>query len=805
MTEEDAAEAIEMTCPRCGSARSRAATFCGVCGQDLRSGAMRRAAAPAAEAVRRRGPQVRTAAARRSGRGRRVGQAAATAAAGRTRRRHLSDARPDGPGPRTLLPGSQTRLPKEKPVPSRAGGRAQGRHDPLVLRALSRHRSTATRTSSASCRPPVAPGTAGDGVGSSSWPPRSSAALAAALAGSWFFVLLSQRHHRAGRQRSSTGAAPQATPRPTRDADADHPRRASPTRSRSPPACCSRRMRSARPRSTPLRTDALAGGAAGPGRARDGGHGGHRRCRGRACRRSGSSRQTRGARGGLAGPLRHRARRPGARWLRLPTDAEGAEGCGPRLDETRPLARPLARGAGRVGRDVSRRRPASSAVSAGSRLRRQRPCWSDAILAPREPSTDDQPGAPARADAVRRRRRREPACPLVARPVAFEAIPRAAWDRLLAATPAATAFSRWTVHRAWWDAYGSTAHEQYLVCVAADAPAGAELDADRHPRPSCRSCTATRSSRRTPRRPPDCATATRRLAPVRPTPRRSSWRQLPRRLRHDPGRADRPRAASPRRSSDALAARPGRRPTATTEWDVIDLRRLRHDDPALPALQRAFERRSAREGWQVIARAGGRLPGRDAARRRRLGDVPRHARQEGPPRDPAQDPPRRGGRRERRSELVDPTPEAVDAFIDLHQARWGDEGLFPATAGGDRSRRFIHRLAELELRRGRRSPAPARPLRGRRPGRHDSPSASTTGATCFFYNAGIDPDARDLSPGVTGHRCLPPRPPGGRPPALRLPARRRALQVRVGRRRRARSTACSWSVRRCQLSHVTDR
>ena len=29
----------QMTCPRCGSARSRAATFCGTCGQDLRPGA----------------------------------------------------------------------------------------------------------------------------------------------------------------------------------------------------------------------------------------------------------------------------------------------------------------------------------------------------------------------------------------------------------------------------------------------------------------------------------------------------------------------------------------------------------------------------------------------------------------------------------------------------------------------------------------------------------------------------------------------------------------------------------------------
>ena len=44
------------------------------------------------------------------------------------------------------------------------------------------------------------------------------------------------------------------------------------------------------------------------------------------------------------------------------------------------------------------------------------------------------------------------------------------WDRLAAQTPAATPFSRWTFHRAWWDAYGDSAHEQYLVCMPRDAP-----------------------------------------------------------------------------------------------------------------------------------------------------------------------------------------------------------------------------------------------------------------------------------------------------------------------------------------------
>ena len=45
----------------------------------------------------------------------------------------------------------------------------------------------------------------------------------------------------------------------------------------------------------------------------------------------------------------------------------------------------------------------------------------------------------------------------------------------------------------------------------------------------------------------------------------------------------------------------------------------------------------------------------------------------------------------------------VDRFIDLHQARWGDDGLFPETDGGARSRAFIHRLAALEAAEGDRA------------------------------------------------------------------------------------------------------
>ena len=108
------------------------------------------------------------------------------------------------------------------------------------------------------------------------------------------------------------------------------------------------------------------------------------------------------------------------------------------------------------------------------------------------------------------------------------------------------------------------------------------------------------------------------------------------------------------------------------------------------------------------AGAGGRLPGGDAARRRHLGRLPRDAGQEGPPRDPAQDPPRGGGGRGPLQPLPPLDAETVDGSSTLHQARWGADGLFPDTEGGDRCRRFLHRLTELEAAEGPRRDAPAR-------------------------------------------------------------------------------------------------
>jgi CelD/BcsL family acetyltransferase involved in cellulose biosynthesis len=340
----------------------------------------------------------------------------------------------------------------------------------------------------------------------------------------------------------------------------------------------------------------------------------------------------------------------------------------------------------------------------------------------------------------------DPDCPLVARPVAFDAIPRMAWDRLLATTPAATAFSRWTLHRAWWDAYGSTAHEQYLVCVDDEAPAGAELD------PAAIRAIAPLMHRHEVE-PDDAATATRMrhghptTSPVRPTAKAiffgASYHADYATILADPSDLDAVAVAV----VDALMTGPDP-DHGDTEWDVVDLRRLRHDDALLPALQRAFERRSARGGWHVMREQEDVCPvltlPDDGDWETYLGSLGKKARHEI----------RRKIRRaeaagENAFRLIDPTPQAVDDFVDLHQARWGDEGLFPATAGGDRSRRFIHRLAELELAEGagRQLQMGHFEVAGRvvmiAIGFDD-------GRACLFYNAGIDPDARDLSPGVTG-------------------------------------------------------
>ena len=105
-------------------------------------------------------------------------------------------------------------------------------------------------------------------------------------------------------------------------------------------------------------------------------------------------------------------------------------------------------------------------------------------------------------------------------------------------------------------------------------------------------------------------------------------------------------------------------------------------------------------------------------------------------------------RAESRGEVrLDDSPDPLsdlDAFIELHQKRWGADGLFRPTPGGAASRRFFARLLELMSPDGT-ARLTFLTVAGRRiaAGVHlETPDGY------LYFNAGVDPDARDLSPGV---------------------------------------------------------
>jgi CelD/BcsL family acetyltransferase involved in cellulose biosynthesis len=316
-------------------------------------------------------------------------------------------------------------------------------------------------------------------------------------------------------------------------------------------------------------------------------------------------------------------------------------------------------------------------------------------------------------------------------------IPRATWDRLAAATPWATPFAAWAFHRAWWDAYSDNAHEQTLVAVAPGAEAGADPVA------------IVPLMHRHEVEPGDAELHTtlrheggEALTPVPPTAKAiffgASYHADYATILADP--ADLPAVADALVDHLAEANRPG---SPDRPWDVIDLRRLRCNDPAGEALAAAFRRRAAAESWSVDLEredacpvatlpAGGSIDDYLST----LGKKERHEIR------------RKVRRAEAAGEVVlaesrEPLAD-LDAFIELHQRRWGADGLFPPTPGGDQSRVLFRRLFELF------GPDGAFRLSvlsvgGRRIacGAHfETPDA------ILYYNAGVEPDARDLSPGV---------------------------------------------------------
>jgi hypothetical protein len=333
------------------------------------------------------------------------------------------------------------------------------------------------------------------------------------------------------------------------------------------------------------------------------------------------------------------------------------------------------------------------------------------------------PGLPARTGLIALRCR-------------FDDVPRATWDRLAGLNPWATPFSSWAFQRAWWDAYGANATDETLVLLPAGVDRGVPSGAD--------PVGIVPLMRRHEAEPADD--------------------EAPGRMRHsaDLEMTDVPGTASAiffgasyhadyasllaapwdlGAVSETLAAYlagPG-----GPGWDVIDLRRLRCGDPAAGLLAQTLGAREVDQGWTlnleredvcpvITLPAGAGVEDVLAT----LGKKDRHEIR----------------RKIRRAAAVGPisltrsTDPLADlpAFIDLHQARWGAEGLFPDTPGGRASRLFFRRLFELM--------GPDGPLvlsflavGDRRIGAgihfEDGPSL-------LYYNAGMDPAARELSPGV---------------------------------------------------------
>jgi CelD/BcsL family acetyltransferase involved in cellulose biosynthesis len=346
------------------------------------------------------------------------------------------------------------------------------------------------------------------------------------------------------------------------------------------------------------------------------------------------------------------------------------------------------------------------------------------------PALDVEPACPGPAEASPRTDRAPAALRAERRP--FDDFSRETWDALVARTPSATPFSTWAFQRAWWDAYAANAHDETLALVPADAPAGADPIAivplmHRHEVEPSDALTHTRM-----RHGSDVA-----LTPVSATAKAvffgASYHADYATILADP--ADLPAVAE---AVAAYLAGPDAGP-----WDVVDLRRLRCADPSGDHLAAALGALEMANGWTlnveredvcpvVTLPEGVDMDGFLAT----LGKKERHEI-------------RRKVRRAEASgeielkESTDPLGD-LERFIDLHQKRWGDDGLFPPTPGGDQSRVFFRRLFELF-----------------RPGGELRMTFLMVGERCvasgihfetadeiLYYNAGVDPDARELSPGV---------------------------------------------------------
>ena len=365
---------------------------------------------------------------------------------------------------------------------------------------------------------------------------------------------------------------------------------------------------------------------------------------------------------------------------------------------------------------------------------------------------DAEPACPGTTDAGTLERNDEAAGSAAALRVercAFGAIPRATWDTLAARNPWATPFSSWAFQRAWWDAYGGSAHDQTLIVRAAAGSAGGAEAGD--------PVAIVPLMHRHEVEPGDAETASKirhgdpsSLTPVAPTAKAiffgASYHADYATILAAP--ADLPAVSAA--LVDHLGAADPSDPEHPAPWDAIDLRRLRCGDPSADTLATAFGRREISDGWTLNLEREDVCPvvtfPEGLGFEDFLSTLDKKARHEI----------RRKIRRAEAAGEIDlaRAPDALaelDSFIDLHQRRWGADGLFPPTPGGDASRVFVRRWFEES--------GPDGPVQllfltvgGRRiaAGIH-----VVAGDTLMFYNAGIDPDARDLSPGVIlAARCV---------------------------------------------------
>lgn len=308
----------------------------------------------------------------------------------------------------------------------------------------------------------------------------------------------------------------------------------------------------------------------------------------------------------------------------------------------------------------------------------------------------------------------------------FDTIPRETWDRLAAQNPWSTPFSAWAFHRAWWDAYGDNAHDETLVVCrdGADAPVAIVPLMHRH------EVEPTDAATRTTMRHSDGGGLTAVAPSAKAILFGASYHSDYATILGDPAMLP----AIAQAVAGYVSAPVGE------AWDVVDLRRLRCQDPTGGQLARALGERGL--GELTVEREdvcpvvtfpqGVDIEGFLST----LGKKERHEIR----------------RKVRRAEavgevrLTDSTDPGADIelFIDLHQKRWGAKGLFPPTRGGEQSRVLVRRLLELF--------GPGGPFKltiltvGDR--RIGAGLHFETETDLLYYNAGIDPDARDLSPGV---------------------------------------------------------